>query len=215
MGLRKGTLREESSLDLLIGELFVAFDVDGAHLHLLLLVDHHVKDHAVLLRYVLALQNFNVGILKAFVVKVFLGKDLRTVDDIRVYAHTLCHTEFLLHILTLRLLQTNIVDLRHTRTCSQRDVKPDTVAHDGIGGDGDIREQAVTPVALHGISNLRTRHLDFLSDGQTGDTCECIVLVAFHTGNVDTTQYQGARCAGIRDIRKLNDVLSIDCHREK
>ena len=209
VGLRKGTLREEPSLNLLIGELFVAFDVDGAHLHFLLLINHHVKDDAILLRHVLTLQDLDVGILKALVVEVFLGKDLRTVDDIRVYAHALCHTEFLLHILTLRLLQTHIVDFRHTRTCSQRDVEPDAVAHDGISSNRDIREQTVTPVALHGIGNLRTRHFDFLTNGQTGDTCECIVLVAFHTRDVDAAQYQGARRAGIRDIRKLNDVLGL------
>ena len=207
MGLCKGTLREQTALDLLVGQVVVAFDVDVAHLHLLLLVDHHVEDDAIPLRHVLALQDFDVGILEALVVEILLGKNLRTVDDVRMNAHALCHTELLLHVLTLRLLQADIVDFRHTRTSCQRDVKPDAVANDGVGGNRHVREQSVTPIALHSVGDLCARHLDLLTDGQTRDSRKGIVLVAIHARDVDASQHECAWCAGIGDVRKLYDVL--------
>ena len=207
MSLGEGTLREQTALDFLVGQFAVTIDDNLAYLHLLLLVDDHVEDDAVTLSHVLTLQNFDVGIFEALVVEVFLGQDLRAVNHVGVDAHAGCHAELLLQVLTFRLLHADVVDGRHTWTRSQMDVQIDAVAHDRIGADGDVREQSVAPVALHGICYLHAGNLNFLSYGESADAGKGIVLVAIHTRYVDASQHERAWRACIRDVGVGDDVL--------
>ena len=54
------------------------------------------------------------GILVAFVIEVFLGKDRCTVHHILRQTHTLGHAQLVLQILALRLLHAEIVDSGNT-----------------------------------------------------------------------------------------------------
>ena len=138
--LREGTFGEESSLDFLFAQLFVAIEHDVAYLHLLLLVHDDIEYHVVLLADIVALQDFDFGILEAFVVEILLRQHLGAVNGIRMYAHAFQQAQLLLHILTFTLLQTNIIDGRNTRTGCECDVQPDAVAHDRISRNTHIRE---------------------------------------------------------------------------
>ncbi len=103
------------------------------HLHLLLLVNDNVKDDLVLVGEVIFLVYLDIGILVAFVVEIFLSKDFSTVDHVRRDLSTFKDTELLLHILTLRLLQTIVVDRRYTRPWLEGDMQIDLIAHDRVG----------------------------------------------------------------------------------
>ena len=43
----------------------------------------------------------------------------------------------------------------------------DLLPDNGVGSDGNLREQAMLPIALDSLGNLRTRHADGLTYGQT------------------------------------------------
>ena len=55
--------------------------------------------------------DLDIRILETFVIKVFLGKNLGTVQHVRSNLRTLHHTEFLLHVFTFALLQTDVIDV--------------------------------------------------------------------------------------------------------
>ena len=133
VGLRQCTFAQKTTLDFLVAELVVALDDDAAHLHLLFFVDDDVENHVVLLRHIVALHHRDFGILKAFFVEIFLCNQFRTVEHIRVDAHSRRHSEALFQFLFFRLFHADVVDFRHARTTGQRHVQVDAVAHDGIG----------------------------------------------------------------------------------
>ena len=122
MGLGEGSLAEHSTLDFRIRQVVIALDDNVAHLHLLFLVDDNIENYLVLVRHIITLVDGNLGIFVTLVVEIALGQDFGTVEDVWRHLPTLDDTQFLLHILTLRLLQTDIVDSRDTRTYRQLDV---------------------------------------------------------------------------------------------
>ena len=99
--LTEGTLAEERTFDLLIGELIVTRYKDIAHLHLVLLVDIDIEHHLTLVVGVVALDDINLRILKALLVEISLSEDLRTVDHVRRNLATLDDTQLRLHIVAL------------------------------------------------------------------------------------------------------------------
>ena len=111
MSLGKGTLGEESTLDLPVAQLLVTVDGNLVYLDLFLLVYYHIKDYLSLVCHVITLVNLDVGVLETLVVEVFLGKNLGTVQHVRSNLRTLHHTEFLLHVFTFALLQTDVIDV--------------------------------------------------------------------------------------------------------
>ena len=116
MGRCQGTFLEQSALDLLVGDLLVAFNGDLMHLHLHLLVNRDVEDHLVLVGHIIALHDVDLSVLVTLVIEVFLGKDLGTVDHVRRNLTALQQAELLLHVLAFAFLQTDIVDVCYTWT---------------------------------------------------------------------------------------------------
>ena len=138
VGLGKGTLREESTLDLAVREFLVTVDGNLMNLDLLFLVHDDIQNHLSLVSHVVALVNLDIGILESLVVEILLGENLGTVEHVRGHLCTLHHTQLLLHILTLTLLQAHIVDVRDTRAHSQIDVQIELLANDGVGSDSNL-----------------------------------------------------------------------------
>ena len=207
MSLGKGTFLEETALDARILEFLVAFDGDGAHLHLRLLVDVDVEDDLILLGYIVALGDFDVGVLKALVIKILLCQYLSTVNHVGRNLTALQDAEFLFHILALRLFKTVVIDLRHTRAWAEGDVEPNLVADDGVGRDLHVGEQTMTPIALDGIGNLAARHRDALAYRQSGDAREHIILVAVHTRDIESADGQRARRTRVGDVGMDDNIL--------
>ena len=79
VGLGECALAQKATLNFTARQLRVTFDDDVSHLHLFFLVDDYVEYHLVLVRHVVALANFDVGILKAFVVEIAFGQNLGAV----------------------------------------------------------------------------------------------------------------------------------------
>ena len=163
----ESSFREESSFQLLIGQLAVSVDDDVADFHLLFLVDIDVEDNRVLVGYIIALADIYLGILITLVVEVFLGKCLGTVEHVRSNLSALDKAKFLLHILAFALLQTDIVDVRYTRTNLQIDMQVDLVSNDRVGCYRHIGKQSMLPVALNRFRNLIARECYFLSNGKS------------------------------------------------
>ena len=123
------------TLYLACGERLVALDEDVAHLHLLLFVDDDVENHLVLVSHVVALHDLYVGVLEALLVEVFLCENLRAVYHVRCNLCALEQSELLLHVRTLRLLQSDVVDGRHARTHLQMDVQISLVVYERVDRD--------------------------------------------------------------------------------
>ena len=209
VGLRQCAFPQKTALDFAVAELFVALDDDVSHLHLLFFVDDNVENHVVFLRHVVALHHVDFGVLKAFFVEIFLGEQFGAVEHIRMDAQSRRHAEPLLQILFFRLFHADVVDFRHTRTTCQRNVQIDAVSDDGIGGNGDLREESVPPITLHGVGDLRARHFDFLSDGQTRNACDGEVFVTVHSRHVDAAENQRARRSGVGNVGEFDDILGM------
>ncbi len=165
--LGEGTLSQEATLDLQVGELLVALDGDVAHAHLLLLVDDDVEDDLVFRGHVVALLYLDIGVLESLVVEVFLGQYDGAVDHVGRDLSALEDAELLLHVLLLALLQSDVVDLRHAWPSLERDVQVNLVTYDGVGSDLHVGEQSVVPVALHGVGDGRSWQFDVLSHRQS------------------------------------------------
>ena len=86
------------------------------HLGLLLLIHLDVEDYVVFLAQVLTLGDIYLRILESLVLVVFLCQGLGTRNHVGSDLRTLQQTQFLLQILTLRLLlDADVVDVAHAR----------------------------------------------------------------------------------------------------
>ena len=118
--------------------MFVAIDDDVSHLYLLLLVHINIEDDLVLVGDVVNLGYRYLGIVEAFVLEVFLGEGLRSVEHVWSYLAAFKQSEFRLHVFSFRFLHSRVVDYRHTRTGGKIEMQEYLVADDGVGGYGDL-----------------------------------------------------------------------------
>ena len=206
--LSEGALADQGALDLAVLQFLVAVKDQFVHLHLGLLVDIHVEDDLSGVLGIIDLVNLDLRILIAFLIEVSLGQDLGTVDDVTRQAIAPHHTEFCLHILTLRLLDAMIGDGADAGAQTQMDAEVDLGTDDGVSGDADLREQTVAPVTLHGLRNLGAWHIYLLAHRQSGETREHIVLVALNPFHGDTGNLTGTGRTGIGDVGIDNFILS-------
>ena len=86
------------------------------------------------------------------------------------------------------------------------DAEVDLGANDGVGGDADLREQTVAPVALHGVGDIVAWHLNLLAYGETRKTGEYIVFIAFDTLDGNTANLAVARRARVADVG-IDDLI--------
>jgi len=163
MRLGKSTLREESTLNLAVRKLFVSIDCYLMYLDFFFLVNNNIQDYLSLVGNIIALVNLDISVLEALIIEILLGKNLGTVEHIRSYLSALYHTQLLLHIFTLALLQTNIVDIRDTWTNRKIDMEIKLLTYNRVGSDSHLREKSMFPVALYGIGNLVARHSNLVA----------------------------------------------------
>ena len=119
----KGTFLEHATLDLTVFQLLVALKDDFAYAHLRFLVDGNIQDNLVFAGHIITLDNLDFSILITFFVKVFLGKNLGTVQHVRCNLTAFHDAKLGLHVLTLRFLQSIVVDGADTGTRSQVNAK--------------------------------------------------------------------------------------------
>ena len=215
MRFGEGTLSQESALNLYVFQVVVTLDDDFPHLDFLLLIHGHVEDHLILVGHVLTLQDGNFGITVALVVEVFLSQDFRAVYHVGRNLRTFQQTEFLLHILALRLFQTEVVDGAHARAHGKMDMQVDFCVHDRVGRDGHLREQSMFPVSLHGLRDFRSRYPDLLSHIESGNRRQHIVFVSRHARHGESTDGTCTRCSGIGDVGVHDFPLCRGGHRQQ
>ena len=199
---------EQRTLDSPVGEFLVAVEDDFPHLHLVFLVDEHIEHHLVLAGDIVTLLDIDLSVLIAFVVEVFLGQNLCAVYEVLRQTHALGHAELCFKVLALTLLHTVIGDFRDFRAQGQMEGEIDFRIDDAVGSDAHFREQSVFPVAFHGLGNLAARYADGLPDGESGESGDDIVLVAFYALNVQSADDALPRCAGIGDVDLRCGVVS-------
>ena len=138
VNLCKGTLAEQSAFYLVVREFLVALDDYLVNLHLLFLVYKDVENHLVLGCHIIALCYLDISVLITLVVEIFLCQYLGTVNHVRRNLRAFQQTQFLLHILALTLLQTDVVDGAHARTECEVEMQVSLVANDGVGTYGNL-----------------------------------------------------------------------------
>ena len=200
---------DETTLYLLLCQVVVSADVDMMNLHLILLLHIDIQYDLVGCTGILTLGDVYHSILVALVLIIPGTQNLGTVYGVGRHLHTFEQTQLGLHILTLRLLQTDVVDGRHARTHLQIDVQIDFVCYQRVGIDFHLREEAVLPVALHGVGNLRAGDVYLLTHGESGDAGEHVVLIVVHARHVDTADGHRAGRTGITYLRIYNLVLCL------
>ena len=173
-------------LQLLLVEGAITGDVDLVDLDFLLLVDGDVEDEVIGLGHIVALHDGDIGILEALLIEVALDDNLGTVHHVGCDLIALAEVELGLQVILLRLLHTDEVDFREARALGERDVQVSLVAHGLLHGDAHVREQAVLPVALHSGCDLFARDGDHLSDRQSRQAYQHVVLVVVDTAHRDT-----------------------------
>ena len=110
MNVLERTFSEQSTLHFCVSQLFVAFDGDVAHFHLLLFIDVDIENDLIFVCDVIALQNLDVRILVSFVIEVFLRQEARPVDDVGSNLSASQQSEFLFQVFPFRFLYAAVVD---------------------------------------------------------------------------------------------------------
>ena len=87
----ESTFAEEWTLDSSIGKFVITVEYNLVYTHFVFLVDINIEDNLIS-SFLLALENLNLCILIAFIIEIFLGKNLGTVNDITSKTHTFHHT---------------------------------------------------------------------------------------------------------------------------
>ena len=134
MSLLEHTFLYKVTLNATCSQCAITLDDDVAHLHLLLLIDDNVEYHLVFVSHVVALHDLYVGVLEAFLVEIAFRENLRAVDHVRCYLCALEQSELLLHVCTLGLLQSDVVDGRHAWAHLQVYVQISLVVHERVDG---------------------------------------------------------------------------------
>ena len=187
--------------------MFIAIEDNLTYLHFGFLVDFDIENHLILASYVVTLNNINLGILVSLIVEILLGQNLSTVNHVGRNLCTTHNAQLTFHIVTFRLLQTIVVDSADTRTGSQMYAEIDFLVDNRVGCDGNLRKQTMLPITLNGFSNFSAWHVNNLSDAQSRQSCQYIVLIAFNSFHGQSANLQMARRACIRDVGVDNLVL--------
>ena len=207
MNLSKGTLGEQSALDLAVGEVVVAINDDASYLHLFLLVNHDIQHHLVLARDIVVLTNVHLSVFVALTVKVVNRYVLGAVQHVRSNLAAGHDAQFGLQVLTLRFLYPVIIDSADARTQGEVDAKINLRTDNRVCRNGHLREKTMFPIALNSFGNLAAWHFYTLSHRKTGETCQDIVLITLDAFNGQSANLTLPRCSGIADVRIDNNVL--------
>ena len=179
------------------------------HLRLLLFIDINIEDDMIFLCHIIALTDYHVSILEAFVVEISLSKDFRTVDHVRSDLRTLEQSQFLLHVFTLGFLESVIVDGGDSWSSLEIDVQIYVVSDDGVSRYFHVREESMTPITLDSISDFISRNGYFLSDGKPRNIGEHILFIAFYARDANGFDGTHAWLACVVDVRVYDLVLGI------
>lgn len=106
-------------------------------------------------------------------------------------------TKLWFQFLTLTLLYTHDVQLRHAGALSQCNSQIDVIALYTVGGDAHILEKAVAPIALDGIGNLITGNGYHIANGEARDTYNHRWFKVVGTRKVNATDGVFVGCTGI------------------
>ena len=161
----------------LVGEHFVAVDVDFVHFDFFVLVNYDVNNHLVFVAEVLALHNVHVGILEAFVVEIVLNNQLGTVGNVHVHLVAFHQAEALLKVFALAFFHAFVVDLRYAGLLAKLKFEPSLVVVDFFDVDFHLREQTLTPQALSCVGDVVARDFHHLTNGKARIAHHDVVLV--------------------------------------
>ncbi len=163
----------------------VALDVNLVDLDFLVLVDHDVDNHLVLLAQVLALVDGAHGFLKSLSGKVLLDNLLDAVGDVGSHLAAGSKVHTLGEVFFLAALHAQVVDLRDAWLLSQVEHEPSLVLIHFLDLNLHLGEKSLTPESLHGSLEVLSGNLDALADGQAAVSDDDVVLVVVNTLHAD------------------------------
>ena len=115
-------------------------DINLVDLDLLVLIDIHVHDDAVVGRDVLFLHDFHGGVFIALALEVTLDDVLGAVGEVGGELAAGMEVDFLFEFLALALFHAVVVDGGDAGLGGEFDVQVDFAAHDAVGLDADVGE---------------------------------------------------------------------------
>ena len=77
----------------------------------------------------------------------------------------------------------------------------DFSCHDGVGLDGNAREEALLPVTLDGIADFGSRHFIHIADDEVGDVQQQFIVVAFDAIDGEAAKHVFGMLGGIDNFR--------------
>ena len=198
---------EHSALQLRRSHLVVALQHNVAHLHLVFLVDVHLKHHLVLARHVVTLNYVDVGVLVAFVVVVFLGQNFCSVHQVLRHAQALGHAQLCFQVFALAFLHAIVLHLADAWAQCEVDAEVDLGVDDAVGGDAHLREQSVFPIAFHGFRDFAAGHFYLLSHAEARKVDEHIVLIVGNSLHGQSSYLHLSGRAGVGDVGLVDEIL--------
>ena len=133
------------------------------HLHLVVLIDHNIHNHLVLLAEVFLLIYAHGCVLEALAIVVFLDNLACTGSDIGRNLVALGEAKSQLDILALALFHAYVVDFRDTGLLAKLYFEPRLVAADFLHLDFHRGEELLAPEALCCHLDIITGNLHLLS----------------------------------------------------
>ena len=158
-------------------------DINLVDLDLLVLIDIHVDDDAVVGRDVLFLHDFHGGVFIALALEVTLDDVLGAVGEVGGELAAGMEVNLLLEFLALALFHAVVVDGGDAGLGGELDVEVDFAAHDAVGQDADVGEQFLLPVAHNGLADFRPGHLVGFAHGKSRNAEQQIVVEPFDAIN--------------------------------
>ena len=205
------------ALELAVAEHLVTVDVDFVHLHLVVLIDHNIHNHLVLLAEVFLLIYAHGCVLEALAIVVFLDNLACTGSDIGRNLVALGEAKSQLDILALALFHAYVVDFRDTWLLAKLYFEPRLVAADFLHLDFHRGEELLAPEALCRHLDFITGNLHLLSHRKTRVANDDIILIVIHTGHLDAGDFIFLRHSREDDFRVIDSVVGhlgsgIGCH---
>ena len=165
-------------VNLAVCQRFITRDINLSDFGLGLLVDSNEHAHVTRMVGVVALQNFDIGVMVTFLGEVFLDNRLGVVFEVRRHLRALPDTCLYFYILFLAFLESFVAYFADTRPLLEGDDEPNLVAFDFLGFNLDAGEQALFPEPFDGFGYLVARHFNLISHSESGEADEHEVLVA-------------------------------------
>ena len=164
-------------------------DVYFVHLHLLVLVDVDIHQHAVVARHVLALRDVHLAVFEALLHKVLLDVVLGAVHHVGGDLVAGLKADNLFAVLAFRLFNAGVSYARYAWLCGEFDVQVSFAVDNAVGHNLNVRKDFLVPIASHGLADVGPGNFVGVAHVETRYVEQVVVVVAFHLVHGEASQH--------------------------